>query len=120
MQKRYKRILFILGGFAVGVINGFLGAGGGMLAVPLLKKQELEQKQAHASAIAVIFPLTAISAALYLLNGKVQFSQALPFLPAGAVGALLGIWLLPRMPDKLLRKIFSVFMIWAGVRMIWK
>jgi iron complex transport system substrate-binding protein len=63
-------------GFLVGVLNGFLGAGGGMLAVPLLKKQGLAQKQAHATAIAVIFPLTLVSAAVYVLGGKVNLPDA--------------------------------------------
>jgi len=105
-------------GFFVGVINGLLGAGGGMLAVPLLKSRGLAQKRAHASAIAVIFPLTLVSAAVYLIGGKVSFSDALPYLPAGAIGAVAGMFLLPHIPDKVLRKIFSVFMLWAGFRMI--
>ena len=33
-----KKILTALLGMAIGFINGLLGAGGGMLAVPLLKK----------------------------------------------------------------------------------
>ncbi|MDR1408753.1 MAG: sulfite exporter TauE/SafE family protein [Oscillospiraceae bacterium] len=105
-------------GFLVGVINGFLGAGGGMLAVPLLKSRGLEQKQAHASAIAVIFPLTLVSAAVYLVGGKVSFGDALPYLPAGAIGAVAGMFILPHIPDKLLRKTFAAFMLWAGFRMV--
>lgn len=119
-QSRKKRILQAVGGFAVGIINGFLGAGGGMLAVPLLKKQGLEQKQAHASAIAVIFPLSCISAILYLVTDRVDLMQAVPYLPAGVAGALFGIWLMPRLPDKVLRKVFAVFMLWAGIRMIFR
>ena len=105
-------------GFCVGVINGLLGAGGGMLAVPLLKSRGLEQKRAHASAIAVIFPLTLVSAAVYLIGKKASLGDALPYLPAGAVGAVAGMLLLPHVPDKLLRKVFAVFMLWAGFRMI--
>ena len=117
MKWNKKKILPLLGGFAVGVINGFLGAGGGMLAVPLLKQQGLAQKNAHASAIAVIFPLTLLSAALYLGAGKVNLHATLPYLPMGTLGALFGVWLLPRLPDQLLRKIFALFMLWAGFRM---
>ncbi len=120
MKTLGKHLLPALGGLAVGIINGLLGAGGGMLAVPLLKRQGgLEQKKAHASAIAVILPLTLISASLYLFTKKVTFHAALPYLPAGFFGALFGIWLLPRIPDKVLRKMFAAFMIWAGVRMLW-
>ena len=105
-------------GFLVGIINGLLGAGGGMLVVPLLKNRGLEQKKAHASAIAVILPLTLVSAIVYLVTQKVQFADAMPYLPAGAIGAIAGMFLLPHIPDKLLRKIFAIFMLWAGFRMI--
>lgn len=117
-KKSPKKLLSAGIGFLVGVTNGFLGAGGGMLAVPLLKSRGLAQKQAHASAIAVIFPLTLVSAAVYLIGGKVSFADALPYLPTGAIGAVAGMLLLPHIPDKLLRKVFAVFMLWAGFRMI--
>lgn len=115
-----KKLAIALGGFFAGTINGFLGTGGGMLAVPLLKKQGLEQKNAHASAIAVILPLTLVTAAIYLFSGKVHIEQVLPYWPAGILGALFGIWLMPRIPDQLLRKLFAAFMIWAGIRMVMK
>ena len=118
MDKKNRTWLSAGMGFLVGVINGLLGAGGGMLAVPLLKSRGLEQKKAHASAIAVIFPLTLISAAVYLIGGKVSLNDAWQYLPAGAAGAAVGMLLLPRIPDKILRKVFAVFMLWAGFRMI--
>ncbi len=107
-----------LGGFAVGIVNSMLGAGGGMLAVPLLQKSGLNQTQAHASSIAVIFPLSLLSATLYITSGKVGFSQALPYYPVAVIGAVAGSLLLPHIPEKWLRRIFGIFMLWAGVRMV--
>lgn len=104
----------------VGFINGLLGAGGGMLAVPLLKKAGAEQKQAHATSIALILPLCIFSATLYLINGKVAFSDAVGYLPAGTVGAVIGAILLSKIKDSWLRKIFALFIIWSGVRMWFK
>ena len=115
MMKRAKQVA---AGLLVGVINSLLGAGGGMIVVPLLKKYGLSQKQAHASAIAVILPLTLCSALLYLVMKRVTISQALPYLPAGVIGALIGSLLLPKMPEKLLKKIFAAFILWAGIRML--
>lgn len=104
----------------IGIINGLLGAGGGMLAVPLLKKSGVEQKQAHATSIALILPLSIISAAAYLINGNVKIGDALPYLLPGAIGAALGAVLLKRIPDKWLRRVFGGFMIWAGIRLLMK
>ena len=61
IKKHIKPAAF---GVAVGLVNGVFGAGGGMLAVPLLKKSGLDQKQSHANAVAVILPITVISAIL--------------------------------------------------------
>ena len=102
----------------IGFINAIFGAGGGMIAVPYLKKLGLEQKQAQATAIAVILPLTIISSIIYFYKGYYSFSEALPFLPFGLVGAIFGTKLLPKMGNKVLKTIFSLFMIWAGIRMI--
>ena len=101
-----------------GVLNGLLGAGGGMLAVPMLKKFGLEQTKAHATAVAVIFPLSILSACIYLYMGHFELSQATGYLLPGALGALAGALLLAKIPAKWLRKIFACFMIWAGVRMV--
>ncbi len=119
-MKTKSKILSAAGGIGVGFINGLLGAGGGMLAVPLLKKCGLKTKEAHAGSIAVILPLSVISGVMYILNGKVTLSDAIGYMPAGAVGAVIGAWLLGKLDDKWIRRIFSLFMIWAGVRMMMK
>ncbi len=106
------------GGFLIGVINSALGAGGGMLAVPMLRKGGMDQNKAHANAVALIMILTAASAAVYIYTGKVTFHDALPYLPAGLAGSIAGSLILPKIPAKPLGKIFALFMLWAGVRML--
>ncbi|MDR0531812.1 MAG: sulfite exporter TauE/SafE family protein [Oscillospiraceae bacterium] len=118
MEKKKEKLLQLLGGVGVGALNGLLGAGGGMLAVPLLKKLGLEQTKAHATAVAIIFPLTAASTIAYLLMGRFEPAHSLAYLLPGAVGALVGGLVLAKIPAKWLRKIFACFMIWAGIRMI--
>ena len=64
-----NKIITLTFGFLIGIINGLLGAGGGMIAVPALKKLGMEQKDAHRNAVAVILPLSVLSAVLYILRG---------------------------------------------------
>lgn len=117
-SKGKKHLLFTAaGGLAVGLINGLLGAGGGMLAVPILAKAGLSQREAHAGSLAVILPLSLFSAGLYLSAGRVAVSDAAVYLPGGLLGAAVGALLLRRIPDKWLRRVFALFMIWAGVRL---
>jgi len=118
MNGKKQNLLSLLGGIFVGVMNGMLGAGGGMLAVPMLKKFGLEQTNAHATAVAVIFPLSALSALAYLWLGHFELAGGLAYLLPGAAGALAGALLLAKIPGRWLRKIFACFMIWAGIRML--
>ncbi len=105
-------------GACAGFVNGLLGSGGGMIAVPALKSQGVEPQSAHATSIAVISPMCALSAAIYLARGDVTIMDALPYLPAGALGALIGALLLRKLPDTFLRKLFGAFAVWAGLRLI--
>ena len=107
-------------GVVVGLVNGVFGAGGGMIAVPLLKKQGLDQKSAHANAVAVILPITVLSAILYLARGNVAITDSLAYIPTGLIGSVIATFLLKKFSNKWLQKIFAVFMIYAGVRLLLK
>ncbi len=113
-----KKITVPLFGFLIGAVNGLMGAGGGMLAVPLLKKCGLEQKQAHTNAVAVILPITVISAVLYMIKGYVSVSDAIPFIPTGIIGSFLGAYFLKKISPFYLKKLFGGFMIYAGIRLL--
>ena len=65
----------VLAGMLIGTVNIILGAGGGMLTVPLYKKMGMEQKTAQINAVGTILPITIISSIIYLINGNVNFSD---------------------------------------------
>ncbi len=115
-----KNIITFFLSVLTGFINGLLGAGGGMVAVPLLKKTGFSQKQAQENAIAVILPITLLSSIIYIMNGFVGISDALPFIPGGLIGAFLGTRIIKKMSNTWLRRIFAVFMLYAGVRLLLK
>ena len=82
----------LLAGALAGFVNGFFGAGGGMLLVPLLIWLcRLEDKAAFSSAIAVILPLCIVSIVIYALHDSLPVSDALPYLIGGAADALAGL-----------------------------
>ena len=102
----------------IGVINGVFGSGGGMITVPFLTKKGSDQKDAQRNAIAVILPLSIISAGLYITKGKLKISDALPYLPGGIAGAVAGTALMSKISPKLLKCIFGGFMFYAGIRLL--
>lgn len=118
MTKKKINFKALLLGVAVGLVNGVFGAGGGMLAVPILKSNGLNQKSAHANAVAVILPITVISAILYLIKGNVALSDSFSFIPTGLIGSVIATFMLQKFSNKLLQKIFAVFMIYAGIRLL--
>lgn len=121
MKKKTRNIkngAFI--GFAAGLLNGLLGAGGGMVVVPLLEKNGLKPTNAHATSIAIIVPLCILSASLYMFGKNFNFADVLPFLPAGLIGAFVGAKALPHIPDTALRRIFGAFMLYAAWRLLWR
>ena len=62
MQAKTK---YALSGTAAGLVNGLFGGGGGMVLVPLLNGWcGLAGKQAFATCVAAILPLSAVSAAV--------------------------------------------------------
>ncbi len=103
-------------GFFAGLICGLLGAGGGLLLLPVLRRRGLPTTQCHATMLAVTVPLAVLSGAVYLVQGHVAFSNLLPYLPGGAVGAVAGSLLLPKIRPRLLRLAFSLFLLYSGLR----
>lgn len=107
-------------GALIGGVNILLGAGGGMLTVPLYKKNGMTQKQAQINAVTTILPISIISAFIYIYNGEVKISDAYIYLIPGLIGSILGTFFIKKISNNILTIIFSVFMIWAGLRLILK
>ena len=117
-SKKGKFILF-LSGAVIGLLNGFFGGGGGMVCVPILQKVlNLDAKSSHATAILVIFPISLISALIYVYNGYIN---SFPLLTVGlgvVLGGLLGAFALKFLPPKAIRIIFALIMFIGGIKLI--
>ena len=114
-----NNIIKMLCGFLSGLINGIFGAGAGIICVPLLNRAGLSVKKAHSTAIAIVFPLCAISSLFYVKNSSNLSAEALPFIIGGCFGAVIGAFLLKKMSDTFLRRAFGAFMVYSAVRMLW-
>jgi uncharacterized membrane protein YfcA len=114
-----KYLKHALIGIVTGVANGLFGSGGGTIAVPaMVHFLGTEEHKAHATAISVILPLTVVSSVFYISKGYVDWGLTIKVILGGMIGGYIGARLLSKCPDKLLRKIFAVFMAAAGIRMI--
>lgn len=118
-NNKTKIIICVISGVFVGFLNGFFGGGGGMLVVPLfIFLLALEEKQAHATAIFVILPLSITSSIIYITKGGFELSN-LAFVTIGViVGGIIGSLALKKMNNKVLRIIFAIIMIIAGAKLM--
>ena len=110
-----KKALF---GLAVGFVNGFFGGGGGMIAVPAMKKLGLKTKESHASAIFVILPISIASTITYITTDSLNLEGGLPIIISVFAGGVVGSFLLKKLQSKVVEFIFALVMIGAGVRMM--
>ena len=109
----------LLAGALAGFVNGFFGAGGGMVLVPLLIWLcRIEDKAAFSSAIAVILPLCIVSIVIYALHDSLPVSDALPYLIGGAAGGVLAGLLFRKMPARALHLILGGVILAGGIRLI--
>ncbi|MGM9619696.1 MAG: TSUP family transporter [Oscillospiraceae bacterium] len=115
MKKR--RWTLILASAAAGAVNGLFGGGGGMALLPLLSREPaLEGRALFANSVAIILPLCLVSVAVSAFAEPLPLKEALPYLLGGAAGAVVGGKLFRRMPPAWLKRLFALFLFYAGVK----
>lgn len=117
-MNKFKKTICYFAGFISGILNGMLGAGGGMIIVPVLNKCNLEAKKSHATCVAIIFSICFVSAFIYVINGTVEIKTAAPFLIWGLIGSIIGSKILTKIKDNFLSKVFALIILWASYKML--
>lgn len=106
-----------IAGGAAGLANGLFGGGGGMVLLPILSRWGgLNARRLYATCVAVIFPVCAVSAAVYLWRDGLDLTAALPYLVGGLLGGRLGGKLYGKVSTTVLKWVFAAFLFYAGVR----
>lgn len=117
-EKLEKGKFMVIGGLG-GLANGLFGSGGGLFLVPLLTKwTKLPQRHAFATSVAIILPLSLVSACYALFQGTFSLSTAWPYLLGGTLGGLLSGKIFHKIPLTLLRRAFGLLIIYGGVRAV--
>lgn len=118
--KNFFDILKLAGvGIVAGFINGFFGAGGGLLLVPMINYvQKDESKVAHATTLACVLFMCLASSIFYFVKKQVDFNLILFCSIGSVVGGVVGTKLLKKLKNNVIDLIFSVVLVIAGVSMI--
>ncbi|MCX7779362.1 MAG: sulfite exporter TauE/SafE family protein [Negativicutes bacterium] len=106
-------------GMATGILSGLMGVGGGVILVPMLAVfLGIPQHTAQGISMIVIIP-TAIAGIMHLMKEKLVNYRVAGFLALGAVcGSLISANFVQYIPGDALKKIFGIFVIFTGIRMI--
>jgi uncharacterized membrane protein YfcA len=111
--------LMVVSGFAMGMVTGLLGLGGGFLLVPaFVLLAALPMHRAVATAMPVVAVNSLAGATGYMTELKLPWAEwtelVLPFLAATCVATIVGANLSHRLPAKWLRVAYVILLVTLG------
>jgi uncharacterized protein len=106
-------------GLIGGMLSGLLGVGGGTIMVPLLVFWAgYGQRDAHATSLGAIIPISIVSAATLGLGAHIDVRAAVLLTIGAIVGARVGASALARADDRKLQWLFGGFLAAAACLML--
>lgn len=101
-----------------GVLSALLGIGSGILKVLAMDTaMKLPIKVSSATSNFMIGVTAAASAGAYFLRGEIVPELAAPIALGILIGAALGTRLMPRLPAHVIRKLFTLILVFVAVQM---
>jgi uncharacterized membrane protein YfcA len=113
-----KLMVIVLGlGLVVGVILALTGAGGGILAVPLLVfGVQMSVAQAGPIGLLAVGMAAALGAVLGLREGIVRYRAALLIAVSGMLLSPIGLWLAHRIDNRWLSVLFALILLYVAFK----
>lgn len=113
-------IILIATGLVAGLLGGSLGVGGAIIVIPsLVILLGMTQQEAQGTSLAFMIPPIGILAAInYYKNGFVNWKYALILSVTFMVGAYFGSKFAMHVPEKTLKRIFGVILLYVSYKMI--
>lgn len=110
-------MLVVALGMVVGLILALTGAGGGILAVPLLVfGVHLSMAKAGPIGLLAVGMAAAMGALLGLRAKIVRYKAAVLIAASGMLTAPFGLWLAQRLPNRPLSFLFALVLFWVAYR----
>lgn len=110
-------IMMVLCGTIAGAVNGLLGAGGGMILVPLLVSlTDIKESAIFSTSVSIILPICIVSLLLSWNNVPIDWSETSLYLLGSAIGGVLAGKFGQKLPILWLHRFLGALIIWGGVR----
>ncbi|MCS7240387.1 MAG: sulfite exporter TauE/SafE family protein [Candidatus Bipolaricaulota bacterium] len=117
-HRSFPWYLGALVGLLAGTAGSLFGIGGGVIMVPMLLWLGLPMVQAVAGSLLVMVPSAALSTALHAMAGRTHWELGLPLVGGILLGGQLGPALAVRLPQRTLRRLFSLILFYSAANMI--
>ena len=89
--------------FAIAIYGGYFGGGIGFLMLAVLTVAGLPVRSASATKNALAVAMNASAVLIFMFSRDVHWRHAAVLGAGGIIGGLMGVWLLPRVNERLLR-----------------
>lgn len=108
-------------GIIAGIISGMFSAGGGLVLVPIfVYVLKLNEKQSRATSLFCILPMVIVTAVMYSRNNFIDWQIGIKCAIGGIIGGIIGGKLLNKIPAKYLQLFFIIFLLYAGISIMFK
>ena len=99
-------------GCGAGLVGGLFGVGGAVVATPILTLLfGVSQVVAQGLSLALAAPSTVVALVTYGMHGQVDWATGLALAIGGLLGISWGVRLAHALPQRLLRGLFSLFLL---------
>lgn len=111
----------VLIGLIAGIVNGFFATGGGMILLPAFTNLlYIDDRKSRGTSILCILPMVLTSSIFYYQGNYINWKVALLCALGGGLGGFIGAKLLKKIPPKVLKTMFIIFLIYISYNMIFK
>lgn len=116
MKNNIKKISI---GIIAGLINGLFSTGGGMILVPgFIHLLKMDDAKARGTSVFCILQMVITSSLFYYKKNCIDWKISILCATGGAMGGYIGAKLLKKVSEKILKIIFTIFLIYASYKMI--
>ena len=117
-EKNLNIKIAVIGGLA-GIICGLFGTGGGMILVPaFIYMLDIEPKKARATSLCCMLAMVIASSFFYYKNNYINWNSGLLCAIGGIFGGYIGAIILKKVPDYILKILFTIFILYYAYRML--
>lgn len=114
--KMKKKILI---GLFAGVISGLFSTGGGLILVPaFLYFLKMDAVKTRATSIMCILPMVITTSFFYAKSQYLDWKMGSLCAIGGIIGSFFGSKILSKIPDYILKILFSVFLLYVSFYML--